>query len=113
MSWYDVDEWFGDDDGKKKDASGSAKKDGKEETSWYDNLSWDDMGESLVDLFDDYDDKTTNANTRQQPQQTVKDNHGNAVTGTALQPKDNTMLYVGGGVAAVVVLVGLVIALKS
>lgn len=123
MSWYDslydsaMDAvGLGDDDDKKKSDTKTKAKSGeeKEEKSWFDKISWDDVSESVGDLFGgDDDDKSSNANTRQQPNQTVKDNHGNAVTGAALQPKDNTMLYVGGGIAALVAVVGLVLVIKK
>ncbi|WP_417448422.1 hypothetical protein [Idiomarina abyssalis] len=76
----------------------------------------DDVGEGMGNLIDvaTTDDSSKNAGTTQQPQQPVKDNHGNAVTG-APQPQsmDKTLLYVGGGLGVAVVLVGLIVALKK
>ncbi len=77
----------------------------------------DDVGEGIGNLINTAtkDDSSKNAGTTQQPQQTVKDNHGNAVTGSTQQPKtsDKTLLYVGGGVSAVLLLTVLVLAVKK
>lgn len=81
----------------------------------------DSVGEGLGKLLDDDSKKkqkkeaSANSGVTQQPQVPVKDNHGNAVTGTPQQPqpKDNTLLYIGGGLGVAVVLIGLVIAIKS
>ncbi len=77
----------------------------------------DDVGEGMGNLIDDATTTTekeasTNSGTAQQPQQPVKDNHGNAVTGSPL-PADKTLWYVGGGLGVAIVLIGLVIAIKS
>ncbi len=91
--------------------------------AWYDDMAdfgsglLDDVGEGLGNLIDSSTQKTqeeatTNAGTVQQPATPVKDNHGNAVTGSP-QPVDNTLLYVGGGIGVAVVLIGLIIALKK
>ncbi|MCC4238133.1 hypothetical protein LL266_16715 [Vibrio anguillarum] len=77
----------------------------------------DDVGEGMGNLIDTAttDDSSKNAGKTQQPQQPVKDNHGNAVTGSP-QPQaqpDKTLLYVGGGLGVAVVLVGLIVALKN
>lgn len=122
MAWYDdfydsaMDAvGFGDDDDKKKSDAKTKAKSGeeKEEKSWFDKINWDDVSESVSDLFGGDDDKTSNAKTRQQPNQTVKDNHGNAVTGSAQPQSNKTMLYVGGGVAALVAVIGLVLVIKK
>lgn len=75
----------------------------------------DDVGEGMGNLIDvaTKDDLSKNAGTTQQPQQTVKDNHGNAVTGSSLQSNDKTLLYVGGGIGAAVLLLGLIVVLKN
>lgn len=59
--------------------------------------------------------RSANAATTQQPKTPVKDNHGNAVTGNPLpqQPQDKTLLYVGGGVGAAVLLLVIVLAVKD
>lgn len=77
----------------------------------------DDVGEGMGNLIDSATSTTekeasTNAGTTQQPQQPVKDNHGNAVTGSPLST-DKTLWYVGGGLGVAIVLIGLVIAIKS
>jgi len=122
MAWYDdfydsaMDAvGLGDDDDKKKSDAKTKAKSGeeKEEKSWFDKISWDDVSESVGDLFGGDDDKSSNAKTRQQPNQTVKDNHGNAVTGSAQPQSNKTMLYVGGGVAALVAVIGLVLVIKK
>ncbi|CAM3708999.1 hypothetical protein VA7868_02933 [Vibrio aerogenes CECT 7868] len=78
----------------------------------------DSVGEgwdSLVDSVTRPDASTVNANT--QPQSTKQaDNHGNAVTGSQqaqASQKDKTLIYVGGGIAAVLVLGVCVMALKK
>ena len=92
--------------------------------SWYDDMSnfgsgvLDDVGEGLGNLIDSSTQKTqkeasTNSGTVQQPDAPVKDNHGNAVTGTPLQSTDKTLLYIGGGLGVAVVFIGLIIALKN
>ncbi|MFS1931040.1 hypothetical protein BCU25_018840 [Vibrio cyclitrophicus] len=75
----------------------------------------DDVGEGMGNLIDvaTKDDSSKNAGTTQQPQQTVKDNHGNAVTGSSQQSNDKTLLYVGGGIGATVLLLGLIVVLKN
>lgn len=77
----------------------------------------DDVGEGMGNLIQSSTQKTekeatTNAGTVQQPAAPVKDNHGNAVTGNP-QPADKTLLYIGGGLGAAVVLIGLIMALKN
>lgn len=91
---------------------------------------WDDLSEFGSGLLDDVgegfgnliqsattDDKTKNPGVTQQPQQPVKDNYGNAVTAGTPQPHpqatDKTMLYVGGGVGALLLLTLLVVATKK
>ncbi|MFH4589960.1 hypothetical protein [Vibrio alginolyticus] len=76
----------------------------------------DDVGEGVGSLIDTAttDDSSKNAGTTQQPQQPVKDNHGNAVTGSPQpQTTDKTLLYVGGGLGVAVLLTVLVVALKK
>ncbi|CAK1886698.1 MULTISPECIES: hypothetical protein [Vibrio] len=76
----------------------------------------DDVGEGMGNLIDTAtkDDSSKNAGTTQQPQQPVKDNHGNAVTGSPLpQTTDKTLLYVGGGLGVALLLTVLVIAVKK
>ena len=75
----------------------------------------DDVGEGMGNLIDvaTKDDSSKNAGTTQQPQQTVKDNHGNAVTVSSLQSNDKPLLYVGGGLGAAVLLLGLIVVLKN
>ncbi|EGR4675176.1 hypothetical protein C4G56_RS22395 [Vibrio parahaemolyticus] len=76
----------------------------------------DDVGEGVGNLIDTAttDDSSKNAGTTQQPQQPVKDNHGNAVTGSPQpQTTDKTLLYVGGGLGVAVLLTVLVVALKK
>ncbi|MCC4774986.1 hypothetical protein AB4077_19280 [Vibrio cyclitrophicus] len=75
----------------------------------------DDVGEGMGNLIDvaTKDDSSKNAGTTQQPQQTVKDNHGNAVTGSSVQSNDKTLFYVGGGIGAAVLLLGLIVVLKN
>ena len=66
---------LGDDDKEKSDKpKGDKPKSGekKEEKSWFDSISWDDVGESIGDLFGGDDDKSANANTHKQPNQAVK-----------------------------------------
>ncbi|EFP97442.1 hypothetical protein [Vibrio caribbeanicus] len=74
----------------------------------------DDVGEGIGNLIDTAtsDDSSTNAGTTQQPQQPVKDNHGNAVTRPQSQPIDKTLIYVGGGLG-VALLITLVVAMKK
>ena len=92
-------------------------------SSWYEDMAdfgsglLDDVGEGLGNLIDNSTQKTTeeattNSGTTQQPVTPVKDNHGNAVTGNP-QPADKTLLYIGGGLGAAVVFIGLIIALKN
>ena len=62
----------------------------------------DDVGEGIGNIIKTAttSDHSKNAATTQQPQQPIKDNNGNAVTGSRqLQGNDKTLLYVGGGVA--------------
>ncbi|CAK1818685.1 conserved hypothetical protein [Vibrio crassostreae] len=78
----------------------------------------DDVGEGMGNLIDTAtkDDHSTNSGTTQQPQQPVKDNHGNAVTGLPqpqAQPIDKTLLYVGGGLGAALLLTVLVVAVTK
>ncbi|OEF91460.1 hypothetical protein [Vibrio splendidus] len=76
----------------------------------------DDVGEGMGNLIDTAtkDDSSKNAGTTQQPQQPVKDNHGNAVTGSPQpQTTDKTLLYVGGGLGVALLLTVLVIAVKK
>ncbi|EGR2568033.1 TPA: hypothetical protein NGR75_004229 [Vibrio parahaemolyticus] len=76
----------------------------------------DDVGEGVGNLIDTAttDDSSKNAGTTQQPQQPVKDNHGNAVTGSPQpQTTDKTLLYVGGGLGVAVLLTVLVVVLKK
>lgn len=94
--------------------------------SFFDDMSnfgsglLDDVGEGVGNLITSATTATqkeasTNSATTQQPQVPVKDNNGNAVTGNVpiATNKDNTLLYVGGGLGVAVVLIGLVIAIKS
>lgn len=76
----------------------------------------DDVGEGVGNLINTAttDDSSKNAGTVQQPQQPVKDNHGNAVTGSPQpQPIDKTLLYVGGGLGVALLLTVLVVAVKK
>lgn len=77
----------------------------------------DDVGEGVGDFIKkeaNKDESSKNSGTTQQPQQPVKDNHGNAVTGSPKpQATDKTLLYVGGGVGAVLLLTVLVLAVKK
>ncbi|MCG9608662.1 hypothetical protein L1D41_03075 [Vibrio harveyi] len=76
----------------------------------------DDVGEGVGNLINTAttDDSSKNAGTVQQPQQPVKDNHGNAVTGSPqAQPVDKTLLYVGGGLSVALLLTVLVVAMKK
>jgi len=76
----------------------------------------DDVGEGVGNLIESEtkDDKSKNSGTVQQPQQPVKDNHGNAVTGSPQpQPTDKTLLYVGGGLGVALLLTVLVVAVKK
>lgn len=81
----------------------------------------DDVGEGMGNLIKTgtsttkkQQEASTNPGVTQQPQVQVKDNHGNAVTGPSQpQPKDKTLLYLGGGLGVAVILIGLVIAIKS
>ena len=74
----------------------------------------DSVGENADWLFGD-DDNSSNPSTIQQPNAPVVDNNGNAVTTPqgSLVAKDNTLLYIGGGIAALLVLVLLVTMLKG
>ncbi|WP_154124792.1 hypothetical protein [Grimontia hollisae] len=93
---------------------------------------WDDLGNfgsgmldtvgegfgNLVDNWTSPKDTTTNPGTVQQPQQPVKDNHGNAMTGqpTVTAPAsllDNKMVLIGGGALALVSVVGLILATRK
>lgn len=73
----------------------------------------DDVGEGIGNIINTAttSDHSKNAATTQQPQQPIKDNNGNAVTGSRkLQGNDKTLLYVGGGVGVALVLTMLVVA---
>ncbi|PTO84115.1 hypothetical protein [Vibrio splendidus] len=74
----------------------------------------DSVGENADWLFGE-DGNSSNPNTTQQPNAPVVDNNGNAVTTPqgSLVAKDNTLLYIGGGIAALLVLVLLVVMLKG
>lgn len=93
---------------------------------------WDDLGnfgsgmldtvgegfDNLVDNWTSPKDTTANAGTVQQPQQPVKDNHGNAVTGQPVvtsQPSllDNNMVLIGIGALSLLSVVGLVLAVRK
>ncbi|NAW66139.1 hypothetical protein [Photobacterium halotolerans] len=92
---------------------------------------WDDLGnfgsgmldtvgegvDNLVQHVTKPADTTHNAGTTQQPQQPVKDNHGNAVTGQPLPPAtsgiDKKTLMIGGGILAAVSLLGLILAVRK
>ena len=77
----------------------------------------DDVGEGTGNLIKTAttSDASKNAGTTQQPQQTVKDNHGNAVTGSPSYAgqTDKTLLYVGGGLGVALLLTVLVVAVKK
>lgn len=79
----------------------------------------EDVGEGFGNLVDviTTPNTSTNAGTTQQPNTPVMDNHGNNLTtpqgGYTPVTTDKTMLYVGGGLAAVVLVVGLVLAVKK
>ncbi|CAH6891116.1 conserved hypothetical protein [Vibrio chagasii] len=65
----------------------------------------DSVGENADWLFPT-NDQSTNPDKTQQPNHPRVDNKGNTVTTPQAQPvKDNTMLYVGGGVGVVLVLI--------
>ncbi|WP_434567734.1 hypothetical protein QFW85_27365 [Vibrio chagasii] len=65
----------------------------------------DSVGENADWLFPT-NDQSTNPNKTQQPNHPQVDNKGNTVTTPQAQPqKDNTMLYVGGGVGVLLVLI--------
>ncbi|MGF1888857.1 hypothetical protein L4D13_22345 [Photobacterium profundum] len=91
--------------------------------SFFDDLSnfgsgmLDSVGEGFDNLVDGKTkkpDNSANAGTTQQPTTPVKDNNGNAVTGNYIpRTDDKTLLYVGGGIGAVVLLLVVVLAVKS
>ncbi|CAK1702742.1 conserved hypothetical protein [Vibrio crassostreae] len=65
----------------------------------------DSVGENADWLFPT-NDQSTNPDKTQQPNHPQVDNKGNTVTTPQAQPqKDNTMLYVGGGVGVLLVLI--------
>ncbi|CAH6808454.1 conserved hypothetical protein [Vibrio chagasii] len=65
----------------------------------------DSVGENADWLFPT-NDQSTNPDKTQQPNHPRVDNKGNTVTTPQAQPvKDNTMLYVGGGVGVLLVLI--------
>ncbi|NOI53103.1 hypothetical protein F0248_08405 [Vibrio crassostreae] len=65
----------------------------------------DSVGENAEWLFPT-NDQSTNPDKTQQPNHPRVDNKGNTVTTPQAQPvKDNTMLYVGGGVGVLLVLI--------
>ncbi|TCW10760.1 hypothetical protein [Vibrio crassostreae] len=65
----------------------------------------DSVGENADWLFPT-NDQSTNPVKTQQPNHPQVDNKGNTVTTPQAQPqKDNTMLYVGGGVGVLLVLI--------
>ncbi len=65
----------------------------------------DSVGENAEWLFPT-NDQSTNPDKTQQPNHPRVDNKGNTVTTPQAQPvKDNTLLYVGGGVGVVLVLI--------
>jgi hypothetical protein len=65
----------------------------------------DSVGENAEWLFPT-NDQSTNPDKTQQPNHPQVDNKGNTVTTPQAQPqKDNTMLYVGGGVGVLLVLI--------
>ncbi|CAH6826674.1 conserved hypothetical protein [Vibrio chagasii] len=65
----------------------------------------DSVGENADWLFPT-NDQSTNPDKTQQPNHPQVDNKGNTVTTPQIQPqKDNTMLYVGGGVGVLLVLI--------
>ena len=79
----------------------------------------DDVGEGLGNVITGVttttqEEASTNSGVAQQPAAPVIDSYGNAVTGSQPQAKDNTLLYVGGGLAAAVALIlVIVIAVKK
>lgn len=65
----------------------------------------DSVGENAEWLFPT-NDQSTNPDKTQQPNHPRVDNKGNTVTTPQAQPvKDNTLLYVGGGVGVLLVLI--------
>ncbi|CAH6917037.1 conserved hypothetical protein [Vibrio chagasii] len=65
----------------------------------------DSVGENADWLFPT-NDQSTNPDKTQQPNHPQVDNKGNTVTTPQAQPqKDNTMLYIGGGVGVLLVLI--------
>ncbi|CDT56307.1 conserved hypothetical protein [Vibrio coralliirubri] len=65
----------------------------------------DSVGENADWLFPT-NDQSTNPDKTQQPNHPQVDNKGNTVTTPQAQPqKDKTMLYVGGGVGVLLVLI--------
>lgn len=65
----------------------------------------DSVGENADWLFPT-NDQSTNPDKTQQPNHPQVDNKGNTVTTPQAQPqKDNTMLFVGGGVGVLLVLI--------
>ncbi|MFM2627715.1 hypothetical protein AAFX20_09490 [Vibrio chagasii] len=65
----------------------------------------DSVGENADWLFPT-NDQSTNPDKTQQPNHPRVDNKGNTVTTPQAQPvKDNTLLYVGGGVGVLLVLI--------
>lgn len=65
----------------------------------------DSVGENADWLFPT-NDQSTNPDKTQQPNHPQVDNKGNTVTTPQAQPqKDNTLLYVGGGVGVLLVLI--------
>ncbi|CAK2965037.1 hypothetical protein BCU33_009640 [Vibrio lentus] len=72
----------------------------------------DDVGEGFGSIIKTAttSDHSKNAATTQQPQQPIKDNNGNAVTGShRSQDNDKTLLYVGGGVGVALLLTVIVV----
>ncbi|MGF1762457.1 hypothetical protein [Aliivibrio kagoshimensis] len=61
------------------------------------------------------DDKTSNPAATQQPTQTFADDNGNAVTTPqgSVNAKDNTLLYLGGGIGLLLVLMLFMFAMKK
>ena len=65
----------------------------------------DSVGENADWLFPT-NDQSTNPDKTQQPNHPQVDNKGNTVTTPQAQPKkDNTVLYVGGGLGVLLVLI--------
>ncbi|CAH7170902.1 conserved hypothetical protein [Vibrio chagasii] len=65
----------------------------------------DSVGENADWLFPT-NDQSTNPDKTQQPNHPQVDNKGNTVTTPQAQPqKDNTMLFIGGGVGVLLVLI--------